>query len=361
MWKASRAWPSSKRSGRMTCTRRKWKPRPGRWTGAQRTIASLQAIGEAGTFAASAFAAGAAAYLLAPLISAGAFPPADMAMLTVFMLASFEAVLPLPGVIQKAGELAAAARRLFEIIDTETGVREPPHPAALGMDGRPPPAIDISIRGLSFRYSDDQPWVLRGFSMEAAAGARIGIVGPTGAGKSTLVSILLRFREYHHGAIGIREPLSNHEIELRSLGGDGARRLFSVVPQSPYLFHASVRENLAIADETATDDAFWSALRTAALSDLVSLLPQGLDSVVGETGRELSVGEGRRLAVARALLRSAPVYVLDEPTEGLDDATSEALLAAVDERLQGRTLIIISHRPRDLKRVDTVLEMALRA
>lgn len=325
----------------------------------QRTIASLQAVGEAAAFAASALAAGAAAYVLAPLVSAGAFPPADLAMLTVFMIASFEAVLPLPAVIQRAGELAAAARRLFEIIDMEPGVPEPLNPAALGSNGRPPDVIDLAVRGLSFRYAEDQPWVLRDFSLEAAAGARIGIRGPTGAGKSTLVSILLRFREYGHGVITVRDPRSGSGIELRSLAGDAARQLFSVVPQSPYLFHASIRENLAIADETVSEDALWSALRTAALADLVSTLPEGLDSIVGETGRELSVGEGRRLAIARALLKSAPVYILDEPTEGLDDSAAHAVLAAVDERLREKTLIIISHRPRDLTGMDTVLDMGI--
>ena len=325
----------------------------------QRTIASLQGIGEAGAFAASALAAGAAAYVLAPLVSAGSVPPADLAMLIVFMIASFEAVLPLPAVIQKAGELAAAARRLFEIIDTEPGVPEPSSPATLSPSDRPPDAVDLAIRGLSFRYAEDQPWVLRDFSMEAAAGARIGIRGPTGAGKSTLVSILLRFRQYDHGVITVREPRSVDGVELRSLTGDGARRLFSVVPQSPWLFHASVRENLAIADETASDEALWAALRTAALSDLVSALPEGLDSIVGETGRELSVGEGRRLAIARALLRSAPAYILDEPTEGLDDSTAGTVLEAVHQRLRDRTLIIISHRPRDLAGLDTVLDMGI--
>ena len=329
----------------------------------QRTMSSLQGLGEAGTIAASALAAGAAAFLLVPLVGAGHLPRADMAMLTVFMLASFESVLPLPSVIQRAGEMAAAARRLFEIIDAESGVAEPDAPAVLNGDRAVTTPIDISIRDLHFRYSDNQPWILRGFSMDAPAGSRIGVVGPTGAGKSTLVSILLRFREYQAGRIRIRDAAASGqaEVDLRALGGEGARRLFSVVPHAPYLFHASIRENLVIANGDAGDEDLWSALRTAALSDLVASLPRGLDTLVGETGRELSVGEAQRMAVARCLLRSAPVYVLDEPTEGLDDSTADAVLTAVEKRLTGKTVIFISHRDRDLRFVDTVYRIGISA
>ena len=342
----------------------------------QRTMSSLQGLGEAGALAASALAAGAAAFLLVPLVGAGRLPRADMAMLTVFMLASFEAVLPLPSAIQRAGEMAAAARRLFEIIDADSGVAEPDVPVAFGSvnpaavdadaasadaASAAATAVDISVRDLHFRYSDDQPWVLRGFSMDAPTGSRIGVAGPTGAGKSTLVSILLRFREYQAGSVRIRDAAAAGpvDVDLRSLGGEGARRLFSVVPQAPYLFHASIRENLVIANGDAGDEELWSALRSAGLSDLVASLPRGLDALVGETGRELSVGEAQRMAIARSLLRHAPVYIFDEPTEGLDDSTASAVLAAVEERLRGKTLIIISHRDRDLRCTDAVIRIGL--
>jgi ATP-binding cassette subfamily C protein CydC len=329
----------------------------------QRTMSSLQGLGEAGTIAAAALAAGAAAFILVPLVGSGRLPRADMAMLTVFMLASFETVLPLPSVIQRAGEMAAAARRLFEIIDAESGVEEPGVPVKLSVGSAVTSTVDISVRGLHFRYSEGQPWVLRGFSMDAPPGSRIGVVGPTGAGKSTLVSILLRFREYQAGSIWIRDAAAPGpaEVDLRSLGGEGARRLFSVVPQDPYLFHASIRENLLIANADAGDEELWSALRTSALSDLVASLPSGLDTLVGETGRELSIGEAQRMAIARSLLKSAPVYIFDEPTEGLDDSTAGAVLTAVEQRLRGKTLIIISHRDRDLRIVDTIFRIGLQS
>jgi ATP-binding cassette subfamily C protein CydC len=209
-----------------------------------------------------------------------------------------------------------------------------------------------------FRYSADGPLVLDGLSLEVPPATRIAIVGPTGAGKSTLVSLLLRFWEYQGGSIGVIEA-GGAEHELRELRGDDARGLFSVVPQLPYLFHATVRENLLIAAEGPNrgNDALSFALKVAQLEELVSRLPGGLDTVVGESGSELSVGEVKRIAVARALLKEAPVYVLDEPTEGLDDGTANAMVAALAERLRGKTLVVISHLRRDLDLVDRVVEL----
>ncbi len=131
--------------------------------------------------------------------------------------------------------------------------------------------------------------------------------------------------------------------------------------QSPHLFHASLRENLALAlpdDRQGEDALLLDALQTAQLADFVAGLPEGLETTVGETGRELSGGEARRVALARTLLKDAPIYVLDEPTEGLDDETADALMKAVAQRLRDRTLIVISHRERDLSVVDRVVRMS---
>jgi ATP-binding cassette, subfamily C, bacterial CydC len=341
----------------------------------QRRLASLQGAGDAGLIAASSLAVWGAALITAPLVAAGRLPRADMAMLTVFMLASFEAVMPLPAVIQRAGELAAAARRLFEIADMQPAVTDPPHPAppldasSSGPDGGAAPSgggqpaapilagpLGLVIRGLRFRYCAGEPWVLDGLSLDAPPGARIAVAGPTGAGKSSLAAVLLRFWEYEGGTVSV---VDRHAAarELRGLGGDEARRLFSVVPQHPHLFHMSIRENLLIAAPDARDDELFSAVETAQLSGLVSRLPEGLGTEVGETGKELSAGEVRRVAVARALLKDAPFLILDEPTEGLDDATAEALLAGVLDRCGGRTILIISHHPRDLARAETLVEL----
>ncbi len=311
--------------------------------GAQRRLASLQGAGDAGIVAAGSLAAWAAALLLAGAVERG-LEPAAMAMLTVFVLASFETIMPLPSVIQRSGETAAAARRLFEIIDREPAVAEPRG------GGRVAPAAGLEIRDLWFRYAPELPWVLRGLSLDAPAASRLAVVGPTGAGKSSLVGVLLRFWDYQRGSIRIGGR------ELRSLLSDDARGHFSVVPQTPWLFHASIRDNLLIA-APAPDEELWSALETAQLADFARGLPEGLATLVGERGAEMSAGQVRRIAVARALLRNAPICILDEPTEGLDDGAADRLLAAVERRLRGRTLVVISHRSRDLAVADRVVRL----
>jgi ATP-binding cassette subfamily C protein CydC len=323
----------------------------------ERRLASLQGAGDAGLVAASSLAVWAAALVLAPRTLAGSLPGAEMAMLAVFVLASFEAVVALPPVIQRAGELAAAARRLFELIDEAPAVTEPrapPPPFVRPAEG----TLGLAIKDLRFRYGPDLPWVIDGLSLEIPAGGRLGISGPSGIGKSTLVNLLLRFWEYEQGTITLAP--AGRTVDFRSLRSDDAHRLFSVVPQSPFFFHSSIRDNLAIAlpeGHEGDEEAMRSALETAQLSSLLAALPDGLETAVGEQGHELSAGEARRLAVARALLKDAPIYVLDEPTEGLDEKTADSLMAALGARLRGKTLIVISHRERDLALADRTVRL----
>jgi len=321
----------------------------------ERRLGTLQGAGDAGLIAASSLAAWAAALVLAPRAADGSLPGAELAMVTVLVIATFEAVMALPPVIQRAGELAAAARRLFDLIDTEPAVKEPQAPsAAAGVEpGKP---VGLAIHDLSFRYDADGPWVIDRLSMAMQPGSRLGISGPSGVGKSTLVNLFLRFWDFERGSITLTG--TGAPVDLRSLRSDAARRLFSVVPQSPFFFHASIRENLALALPEGSEndeESLRSAIETAHLSRLVATLPDGLETTVGERGHELSAGEARRLAVARALLKDAPIYVLDEPTEGLDEATADSLMAALDVRLRGKSVIVISHRDRDLRFADKVL------
>jgi ATP-binding cassette subfamily C protein CydC len=339
----------------------------------QRTLASLQGLGDAGIVAASALAVWAAAFVLAPVVAGGGLPRADMAMLTVLVLAGFESIMPLPGVMQRAGEMTAAARRLFQIIDAVPAVKEPAEPGdaarAFFPPGKKTPGpVSLSIRDLRFRYSPEQPWAIDGLSFDIPAGARLGIIGPTGAGKSSLVNVLLRFWDFEAGSIRVfnaadgQGGTGSDGYDLRAMAPEDVRRLFAVVPQAPYLFHASIRENLLIAlppslDPAARDEALLSSLRAAQLSEFVASLPDGLDTIVGETGREVSTGEMQRIAVARALLRDAPVYILDEPTEGLDDRTAGMLLDTLAGKLPGKTLVVITHRERELAIVDSVVRL----
>jgi len=323
----------------------------------ERRLAALQGAGDAGLIAASSLAAWAAALVLAPRVAAGPLPGAEMAMLTVFVLAAFEAVMPLPPVIQRAGELAAAAHRLFELIDEAPGVKEPQSPTRAFRRGQGE-SLGLVVRDLRFRYVPDSTWVIDGLSMEVPPGGRVGISGPSGVGKSTLLNLFLRFWDYEQGSITLAG--AGRRVELRSLRGEDARRLFAVVPQSPFFFHASLRDNLSLAlpeGRGGDEEKIRSAVEAAQLSRLVAALPEGLETTVGERGHELSAGEARRLAVARALLKDAPLFVLDEPTEGLDEKTADSLMDALDARLRGKTLIVISHREADMRFTDRVVRL----
>ncbi len=325
----------------------------------RRRLNSLRGLGDATIVAASALAVWGTAFLLVGAVGGGNMARADMATLTVFVLASFEAVLPLPAAIQKAGEMAAAARRLFEIIDAAPPVRveavaisttsatapEAPTVALVG--------VSLSVRGLRFRYAPDLPLVFDGFSLDIPPGSKIGLFGPSGSGKSSFVNLMLRFWDYEGGRVELDGR------DLRSFDPDQARRFFSVVPQSPFLYHASIRENLLLAalpdgseGGPEVEDRLRDAIEAAQLSGFVASLSDGLDSIVGETGKAVSVGELRRIAVARAFLKEAPIHIFDEPTEGLDDSTADALLDAIARRLAKRTVLMISHRRRDLGIVD---------
>jgi ATP-binding cassette subfamily C protein CydC len=321
---------------------------------------SLHGLGDAAMGAAASLAVLGTAFVLAGRVGEGGLPRADMAMLTVFALAAFEAVLPLPAAIQKAGEMAAAARRLFEIIDAAPPVRIEPadFPSAAPGPEAPsaaPAGVSLSVRGLRFRYAPGLPLVFDGFSLDIPPGSKIGLSGPSGSGKSSLVNLLLRFWDYEGGRVELDGR------DLRSFDPDEARRFFSVVPQSPFLYHASIRENLLLAalpdggePGPEVEGRLLDAVEAAQLSGLVASLPDGLDTIVGETGKAVSVGELRRIAVARAFLKRTPVHIFDEPTEGLDDRTADALLGAIASRLAEATVLMISHRGRDLGMVDRV-------
>ncbi len=312
---------------------------------ARHRLGAIEGVGNAlsGLFASLA---GLCILVLAiPLVTSGRLEGVFLAALPLAAIAAFEAVQPLARSLQLLDTTRASAGRLFELIDAPRPVPEPPKPA------RPPartPPPDLAISGLSFRFAPTQPWVLHEFDLHLAPGERVAVVGPSGSGKSTLVSLLLRFWDYERGTVRIGGR------ELRELESEDARALFSVVPQDVYLFNASITENLAVADAEADRAAMEQACRLAQLHDLVSSLPQGYDTVVGEDGVLLSGGERRRLAIARAVLKDAPVVILDEATADLDTTTEAALWSALGPWLQGRTVLAISHRPTVSAQVDRI-------
>lgn len=278
-----------------------------------------------------------------PLVHSGAVPPPDLAMLALFTLAAFEAVAPLPAAFQSLGETKAAARRLLEIIDTEPQVREP-------IDPLPPPFdFAIGFKGVSFTYPGAAQPALRDVDLHCPRGARVAILGPTGSGKSTLVNLLLRFWSPDHGLITLGEK------DISTLGGEAVRARVAVVSQQTHLFAGSIRENLLLARPEASQAELDWACQASEIHAFISTLPDGYDTEVGEAGVALSGGQARRIAIARALLKDAPILVLDEPTEGLDRPTALALLDTLHGLMAGRSVLLITHRPEGLNYMDTVL------
>jgi len=273
------------------------------------------------------------ALLLAiPRVVSASLAPADIAMLALLVLASFEAVMPISTALQLLGESLAAARRIFDLVDATPAVEDPPQPLAM------PAGNDLSVRNLSFQYGEALPCVLRDLSFDLPAGARMAIVGTSGAGKSTLVQLLLRFRDYSAGRIELGG------VDLRDCAAEAVRARIAVVSQETYLFNDTIRANLLIARPDADQAKLEAACRDAQLHDFIAGLPQGYDTQIGEAGTRLSGGQARRLAIARALLLDAPILVLDEPTEGLDTITGRALMAAIVKLMAGRSVLLITHK-----------------
>jgi len=196
---------------------------------------------------------------------------------------------------------------------------------------------EVELRDVTFAYRGRAP-VLRGFSLRIAAGETVAVVGPTGSGKSTLVKLLLRLYEIESGAITL------DGVDVRELRLGDLRRAVGLVSQDVFLFHGTVRENIAYGSFDASDEAVVRAARLAEAHDFVTALPQGYDTVVGERGQKLSGGQRQRLAIARAILKDPPVLVLDEATSAVDNETEAAIQRSLEHISRGRTTIAIAHR-----------------
>jgi ABC-type multidrug transport system fused ATPase/permease subunit len=249
----------------------------------------------------------------------------------------------------------AAGERVFEILDepVEPGFGAQRHIAAFKAQTCPRPpnrhvAGDIRYEDVSFSYAEGLP-ALRDVSFHAPPGATIALVGATGAGKSTLVNLLVRFYEFTSGQIYVdRKPV--REYDLRVL-----REAIGVVTQESFLFNGSIRENLLMGKPQATDAELWRAVVAANAQQFIQRLPDGLESVVGERGVKLSVGEKQRLSIARALLKDPPILILDEATASVDTATERLIQEALERLMANRTSIVIAHRLSTIVHADQIL------
>jgi ATP-binding cassette, subfamily C, bacterial CydC len=312
---------------------------------AQRSTSRLSGFSQGATALGASLAMWTTLLIAIPQICAAAMQPADLSMLALLVLASFEAVQPLPLAAQLLGESMGAARRIFQLVDATPAVVDPDIPRPLSSHH------DLSIRHVRMRYGKG-PRVLDDLSIDLPAGRRIALVGESGAGKSSVANVLLRFWDYEAGSIRLGG------VELRDCAAQDVRRQIAVVAQDPYLFNATLRANLLVARPDADQAALEAACRGARLHEFIAGLPDGYDTEIGEGGARLSGGQARRLGVARALLVDAPILVLDEPTEGLDTVTERLLLSTLDTLMRGRSVLLITHRLSALTElVDEVLVM----
>jgi ATP-binding cassette subfamily B protein/subfamily B ATP-binding cassette protein MsbA len=266
--------------------------------------------------------------------------------LIVFVSYLAQLYAPINQMTQSWGLIAGAragAQRVFEVLDTEadlkSGHRSFPAEGARG---------NVAWRNVSFHYRPEMP-VLTDIELNAAAGSKIAVVGPTGAGKSTLLGLLPRFFDPSTGIVEI-DGVDLREYRLKSL-----RDQISMVLQPPLIFPLSVRDNIAYGRPLVADEEIEQAARFARIHDRVVLLPEGYDTIIGESGVLLSEGEKQRITIARALLRDAPILILDEPTSALDVATEALVMAGIERLMAGRTTFIIAHRLSTVQRCDRIV------
>jgi ATP-binding cassette, subfamily C, bacterial CydC len=266
-----------------------------------------------------------------------------LAFLALVVLGSFEAVLPLGTAFGFLGRSVHAGERLFEVIDARPEVLDPPEPLGLPDDNT------LEFDGVSFGYERDGPRALEDVTFALRPGGRVAVVGPSGSGKSTLVNLALRFWDPQGGEVRFGGR------DVRCYAQEDLRARIGFVSQSTYVFNDTLRANLTIADPEASDAALQAALGRARLEGLVDRLPGGLDGYVGEQGLALSGGERQRLAVARALLKDAPVLVLDEASANLDTITERELMAGIRDLMRGRSTLVLTHRLVTMETMDEIL------
>ncbi len=281
-------------------------------------------------------------YFGARSVLTGHLTPGDLLVFMAYLRGMYSPVRQLAKLAGVLGRAHAAAERVVEILSVDEAVPEHPSPRRLGRaTGR------ITLSGVGFSYPDGTR-VLDGVDLEVPAGSRLALVGSTGSGKSTLVRLLPRFLEPSEGQVRL------DGVELFDFALSDLRRQIALVPQEPYLFRASVAENILYGTTNLSRSAAVAAARSVGLDDVIACFPNGYDTMVSERGSTLSGGQRQCVVVARAMARNAPVLLLDEPTVGLDAELESVLLAALEALSAGRTTVIVSHQLSGLRNADQI-------
>ncbi|WP_026873386.1 ABC transporter ATP-binding protein [Inquilinus limosus] len=294
----------------------------------------------------SAIACGAAAALAlgAWRVESGAMALSALLVILMLGVEIFRPMRELRSVLHQGMVGLSAAQGIYQVLDDTPEVADAP-PAALAR----PLAPTIEFDGVRFRYPGTRRTIHEALSFEARAGERIGLVGPSGGGKSSIVRLLLRFYDPEAGTI----RLGGHD--LRGLSFDQIRSMISVVNQDTFLFHGTVEDNIRMGRPDATEAEVEAAARAANIHGFIQSLPQGYRTVVGEKGVKLSGGQRQRVAIARALLRDTPILVLDEALSAVDAENEAVIQEALDRLMQGRTTLILAHRLSSVIGCDRIL------
>jgi thiol reductant ABC exporter CydC subunit len=278
-----------------------------------------------------------------PAVRAGKLDGVLLALIALAILSTFDAVTSLPAAVTELQASSAAARRVFEVIDQEPPVSDPLSPMPK------PQGQWLELQGARLRYGPDQPWALDDVDLRLEAGRRIGLVGPSGAGKTTLANVLLRFRDLD-GGIAL---LDGHD--LRAYAQTDVRRVVGLLSQDAHLFNSTILENIRLARPAASIEEMEDACRRAQLLDWIRELPNGWRTRVGEAGAQVSGGQRQRIALARVILAGFPILVADEPTAHLDRSTADALLADLVSPQGAQGLLLITHQLTGLESLDEIV------
>ncbi|HEM6627732.1 TPA: cysteine/glutathione ABC transporter ATP-binding protein/permease CydC [Citrobacter farmeri] len=313
------------------------------WHEAQRRQSELTALSQALMLLIGAVAILLMLWMAAGGVGGNAQPGALIALFVFCALAAFEALAPVTGAFQHLGQVIASAVRITELTEQKPEVTFPTDVSDV------PEQVTLTLHDVSFSYPEQAQKALDSLSLQVNPGEHIAILGRTGCGKSTLLQLLTRAWDPQQGEILLNDR------PIAALNEATLRKTISVVPQRVHLFSATLRDNLLLAAPDASDEQLADTLRRVGLEKLLD--NTGLNSWLGEGGRQLSGGELRRLAIARALLHDAPLMLLDEPTEGLDATTESQMLELLADVMREKTLLMVTHRLRGLARFDQIIVM----